>query len=284
MTDLEHGDGHVRTQDGMRLYWQRWLPEEPKGVVLFLHGTWDHSGRYADLAEHLCGRGIGLYGLDYRGHGRSEGQRIHIDSYQQYLDDAALGRQHVAKGHPKLPLFMMGHSQGATIALLSALDEPEGLAAVVGTSPFLGIHPESMPSALLDAASKVLNKLLPTFALDNGLDTSVISLDQAVVEAFAKDPLVSSKATSRWLWESRGAHERALAGAARMTVPTLITFAGADRLVDAGATRRWVEAAPDELVESKEWEGLAHEIMKEPERGEVFDHLASWLEKRLEAS
>jgi len=58
---------------------------------------------------------------------------------------------------------------------------------------------------------------------------------------------------------------------------------GGDRLVDVGATRRWVGQAPQAQVEYVEWEGYYHEMFNEPEadRLRVFERMLTWLEARL---
>ena len=192
-------------------------------------------------------------------------------------------RAHLHSVHPGVPLVLLGHSQGGLIVLLAALTAPAGVAAVIATSPFLGIHPASRPSAALAAAGRVLSRTIPTLRLASGLDTSMLSRDPDVVAAYVADPLVTSKVSARWFTEIGAAHARALALAPTLTVPTLVMQAGADRLVDPGATRGWAEAAPAGLVEYVEWDGFYHEILNEPEKAQVLARIEAWLDARLPA-
>jgi acylglycerol lipase len=277
MSDHTTGEGEVGSRDGLLLSFRSWLPASERAVVLIVHGVAEHSGRYAHVGQHLAALGYACYALDYRGHGRSPGVRAHIHRFDDYLADVTAMREHLRAAHPHVPLVLLGHSQGGLIVLLEALTAPAGLAAVIATSPFLGIHPASRPPAVLAAAARVLSRTVPKLRIASNLDTSQLSRSPEVVAAYEADPLVTSKVSARWFTEINGAHARALALAPRLMTPTLVMQAGADRLVDPGATRRWVEAAPAALVEYVEWDGFYHEILNEPEKADVLTRIESWL-------
>ena len=281
MSEPTTGDGRVGSTDGLQLSFRSWLPASERAVVLIVHGLCEHSGRYAHVARHLAALRYACYALDSRGHGRSPGQRAHVHRFADYLADVAAMRTHLRVAHPGTPLVLLGHSQGGLIALLAALAEPAGLAAVIATSPFLGIHPASRPSAALAAAGRVLSRAVPQLRLPSNLDPTHLSRDPEVVAAYRSDPLVTHKVSARWFTEVNAAFARALALAPALTVPTLVMQAGADRLVDPDATRRWVAAAPQHLVEYVEWEGFFHEILNEPEKAQVLARIETWLAARL---
>ena len=283
MSDHTMGEGRIGGADGIRLSFRSWLPASERAVVLIVHGLCEHSGRYAHVAAHLAALHYACYALDCRGHGQSGGRRAHVHRFDDYIADVAAMRAHLHSVHPGVPLVLLGHSQGGLIVLLAALTAPAGVAAFIATAPFLGIHPASLPSAALAAAGRVLSRTIPTLRLASGLDTSMLSRDPDVVAAYVADPLVTSKVSARWFTEIGAAHARALALAPTLTVPTLVMQAGADRLVDPGATRRWVEAAPAGLVEYVEWDGFYHEILNEPEKAQVLARIETWLAARLPA-
>ena len=52
--------------------YRRWLPDgELRGTVQIVHGASEHSGRYGRLAAALTARGLAVYAMDLRGHGRT---------------------------------------------------------------------------------------------------------------------------------------------------------------------------------------------------------------------
>jgi len=277
---MNHEEGTLATDDGLALYWQSWQPPgEPEGVLLFVHGLAEHSGRYLNPARHFVARGWTCFGFDYRGHGKSPGRRVHVNSFDEFLADLAEGHRLARIRHPKQKIFLVGHSQGGLLALLYAQQNPERLAGVVVSSPFLGVHPDSRPSPVVMGASKFISRLTPKVMFSKVADPAYLSRDPEVATSYVADPLVSDQVSARWATECFKAQKTALAEAPLLTVPALVMQAGGDRLVDPEATRTWVASAPADLVDYVEWEGYYHELFNEPtlERRMVFDKMESWL-------
>lgn len=283
MADVEHHEDRVEAPDGVSIFWQRWLPADPKAILYFIHGLGEHSGRYGHPVEFFTERGYGCYALDYRAHGRSPGRRVHVDRFGQFLLDVGAVHQEMLKHHPDLPVLPVGHSQGGLLVLMYALKYPDRIPGVIASSPFLGIHRSARPSALVKLAAKILSKLSPTLTLPNNVDPANLSHDPEVAPAYSNDPLNSDKVSARWFTSLMKAHEEVLADAPKLKTPALVMQSGGDRLVDPSATRRWVDAAPAKLVEYVEWDGYFHEMFNETEerRLPVFERMESWLESRL---
>lgn len=66
-----HEDGFFKGIKDTKLYYQKWSPKTPKGVVLIAHGYGEHSGRYMNVVDTLVPEGFIVYALDHRGHGKS---------------------------------------------------------------------------------------------------------------------------------------------------------------------------------------------------------------------
>jgi alpha-beta hydrolase superfamily lysophospholipase len=278
---MNYEDGTLATDDGLALYWQSWQPPgEPEGVLLVVHGLSEHSGRYSNLVRHFVARGWTCFGFDYRGHGKSPGPRVHIDSFDEYLADLAEAHRLVRIRHPEERTYLVGHSQGGMLALLYAATDPDRLDGVVVSSPFLGVHPDSKPSPVLVGASKFLSKVTPKMMVSKAVKPEFLSRDPEIGRRYSEDPLVSDTVSARWATEAFSAQRRALEDAPMLRLPTLVMQAGDDRLVDPEATRTWVAEAPGNLVEYVELEGYYHELFNEPllERRRVFDTMERWLE------
>jgi len=281
MADVKKETDRLNTEDGVELFWRSWVPEKPAGVLLIVHGLAEHSGRYERTASHFAERGLACYGFDLRGHGRSEGRRAHVDRFADYLADVQAIRSLVARNHPGLPCFYLGHSMGGLIVVLRVLDNPSELNGAIVSSPLLAPHPSAEPSAVTKLASGLLSKLAPRMLISSGLDTSALSHDASVVEAYVNDPLVSKKVSARWFTTTMEAAARARQGAPGLKVPVLLMQSGDDRLVAPDATRLWAGAAPQKLVEFEWWDGFYHEMFNEPERARVFARVDRWLGERL---
>ncbi len=280
---MNHEEGTVATDDGLALYWQSWQPPgEADGVLVFIHGLAEHSGRYLNPVRHFVARGWACLGFDCRGHGRSPGPRVHVGSFDEFLADVGEARRLARIRHPDAPLYLIGHSQGGLLAILYALRNDELVDGVIASSPFLGFHPDIRPTTLVSRAARVLSRLTPRVMVDTKLDAAALSRDPTVVEAYQTDALISNRVSIGWADAVADTHRAALDEAPRLAVPALIMQAGADRIVDPDATRDWVAAAPGNLVEYVEWSGYFHELFNEPllDRRPVFDRMGEWLASR----
>jgi alpha-beta hydrolase superfamily lysophospholipase len=275
-------EGWIASADGTELFWRRQEPAAaPRAVLLLVHGLAEHSGRYEHVASRYADRGFDCWRFDYRGHGRSPGPRVHVERFDEFLEDVAAARDHVAEVTAGLPLVMVGHSQGGLLTLRLAVMRPGTLAGVIVSSPFLGIHPAARPSAPLQIVANILSTFAKKLMFSKVAEPTFISRDPAVVDAYVADPLVSTTVSARWFTEVEHAQADTMDRAPELAVPALIMQSGDDRLVDPDATRRWAAAAPEHLAEFVEWPGLYHEMFNEPERDQVFERMDQWLDRLL---
>jgi acylglycerol lipase len=276
-----HEEGRVAGEGGLSLYWQAWLPARPRVALLFVHGLGEHSGRYQHPGRYFAPRGFACYALDYRGHGKSSGPRVHVHSIDEFVSDVRAVHALVRERHPGLAAFVVGHSQGGLVVLRYALRHPEGIPGIVVNSPLLAIHPSSAPSAALRLVGRVLLAAAPGLLVPNGVDPRLVSRDPAEVEAYVSDPLVSTKVSAAWFAAVGRAQAEVRAEAGTLRVPALVMAASGDRLTDPDVTRRFAQDAPSGLLEFVCWEGLYHETFNEPEKEQVFRRMETWLEARL---
>lgn len=256
------------------LFGQSWRPEQPKAVVLVVHGFGEHSGRYGYLVPPLTAAGYAVYSLDHRGHGRSPGKRGHIDSFDDYLADVRALAAFAQAASPGLPVVVFGHSLGGLIALLYALRYPSGLAGVIASAPLL-TKPNVSPMLL--TVAQLLSRVAPSFALDTGLDATTISRDPAEVERYTSDPQVHSKSTARAGSEIMKAIDWAQAHAGELTVPLLLYHGDADNLVPIEGSRRFFAAVQEQDKQFVERPGGYHESHNDLGRDELFAMIVAWL-------
>jgi len=269
--------------DGITLMSRWWERDAARAQVLIVHGLAEHIGRYEHVAASLTARGFACAGIDCRGHGRSGGRRGHVSSFDDYVADVAALREAALQRHPERPIFLLGHSQGGLVALLSSLADPEHLAGCIVTAPMLEIHPSTRPAAPLRALASLIAKLSLTISLPAGLDATLISRDPQVVAAYLGDPFVFRHVTVGWYVASLRAMAEVWRLAPQLAVPLLAMSAGADRLTNPEAVGRWVSLAGGPGTRAVAWPGLRHEILNEPERQEVLERVLAWLGERTGA-
>lgn len=275
--NLTHDDGFFPAQDGLRLYYRRWRGEgEPKAIIALVHGYLEHSGRYGYVGDYFAARGYAVYGFDHRGHGQSGGARAYVERFGDYLSDVSRYLELIREREgAQRPVFLVGHSLGGLIALRYVLEQPEGLRGVVVSSPFLGNKVPISGGKLF--AVRVMGRLLPTVALDAGLDAKQLSHDPAVIDAHGKDPLVIQKFTTRWATEALGAQDWVLANAARLALPCYFQVGMADSVADPAVARAVFERITRADKRWTGYDGFFHEIYNEVGREGVFADLDAHL-------
>lgn len=260
---------------GETLHLEHFLPRAaPRAVLVAVHGFAAHCGLYRHVAGALRDAGIAVTGFDCRGHGRSTGRRGYAARFQDFVDDLALVVDRVRRQHPDLPLYVMGHSHGATVALDAVLSGAVRPDRLVVAAPYLGLAMK-VP-AWKRGLSGLTSRLWPTLTLGNGIRAEDISRNPEVISNFWKDPLAHHVATPRWFVEVTAAQHRIGAAAARLDVPTLVVLAGDERLVLNDTAQALADQAPA-FVSVRRFEGLFHELFLEPEWPEVVTAIRDWL-------
>ncbi|MFZ5623355.1 MAG: alpha/beta hydrolase [Gemmatimonadota bacterium] len=275
MGGVSAGEGWFAGADGTRLFRRWWRPAAPASRVLVnVHGLGDHSGLYAILAERMVPRGYAVHMLDLRGHGRSEGRRGHIDSWQQFRNDLGSLLRLVQQEEPGRPVVLLGNSLGGCVVLDFTLEQPEGLAGVAAAAPAIGAV--SVPAWLL-ALGRGLSRVWPTLSLQTGMDLSGISRDAVAARTIVNDPLFHRVGTARLAAEFLRAAERVQERAGALRVPALLLHGAADRMVPPDGSRRFTRAAPRELVTLIEYPGAYHALLADLDRERVMQDLDDWI-------
>lgn len=264
----------------LNLYYQCWLPEEkPRAVLLIAHGLAEHSGRYTGLADYFTSRGYAVYALDHRGHGRSEGARIYVNRFDDYIADLRVFHELVRKECPGERMCLIGHSMGGTIAVAYAIKYQQDLTGLILSGASLA-PAGATPLSLLIIAG-IISALFPKTGLA-ALDASAISRDKSVVEAYEKDPLVyRGKIPARTATELARMWRELPRKMPELKLPLLILHGSADRLAPSQGSKLLYECAGSADKTLKIYEGLYHEVFNEPERLQVMGDVERWLASHI---
>ncbi|QLQ09547.1 MAG: lysophospholipase [Nocardioidaceae bacterium] len=262
-----------------KIYWRCWLPENPRAVVMLIHGIAEHTGRYEHVAKRLVDEGYAVYGLDHHGHGRSDGTGGNIGSMAGVVSDVAHLRRIATVATPDVPVFVLGHSLGGLIALDYVTGGgQQGLAGLVLSGAAVEA---SVGSKLERKLAPVLSKIAPNLGVaDLGIDN--ISRDPVVVQAYRDDPLVyTGKVRARTGAEGLAAMERVTGKLGIIELPLLILHGSEDKLADPSGAQLVRDRAKSQDKTVKIYDGLFHEIFNEPEQQTVLGDLVGWLDSHL---
>ena len=273
---MQQKEGHFKGTDNYMLYWRCWLPDgQAKAVILVAHGLGEHISRYNNLVNKVVPLGYAVYGLDHRGHGKSEGQRVYIDRFQTYLKDLNTLYQMAHNDNPGKKIFLYGHSMGGLIATVYAPQYQNDLVGLVISAPAL--KPGESISPAIIAMARFLSAVTPKMGVQ-ALDSTYISQDKSVVEAYDKDPLVyRGKITARLGSELFTTMKAVDSQLHSIVIPLLILQGSEDKMVNQEGAKTLYEKAGSKDKTLKIYEGFYHEVHNEPGKERVFTDMGIWL-------
>ncbi|MGB8699137.1 MAG: lysophospholipase [Thermosynechococcaceae cyanobacterium] len=272
---MQHTEGLFQGCGGAQLYYQRWLPDDPPvGILVLVHGLGGHSTLFNNGVRCLLPQGYAVYAMDLRGHGRSPGQRGHIQHWSELREDLQAFLTFVRAQDGTQRYFLWGHSLGGTICLDYALHYPDRLQGLILSAPALG--PVGVASWKI-VLGQLLSHVWPRFNLKVGLDHAASSRDVAVLAARAADPLRhesgSARLASEYFRTVRWIHRHC----DRLEVPLLILQGEADRITSPHSSRAFFEQIQ---VKDKTYRGYPdsyHDLYADLNYMEVISDLADWL-------
>jgi alpha-beta hydrolase superfamily lysophospholipase len=278
---MKRQEGYLKGVRDTDIYYQYWMPEdEPKAILLVIHGLSEHSGRYMNIVNHLVPSGYAVYGIDHIGHGKSAGERVYVEQFQDYTKTIKIYFDMIWDWQPKKSIFLIGHSMGGLISAAYLLEHQDELSGAVLSGPAIKV-PDNISHAII-FVGKMLSILMPKARLI-GLDAEGISRDPAVVDAYVNDPLVyTGKTTARLGAELLKTMQRVTKQSAKIRLPIMIVQGSDDKLVDPGGAQLLYDLVGSEDKTVKIYDGFYHEVLNEPEHVQVLNDVETWLEAHLD--
>jgi acylglycerol lipase len=276
---VSHESGTFSGAGAVELFWQAWRPAaEPRATVVLAHGAAEHSGRYEHVAEAFNRRGYSLWALDHRGHGRSGGRRVYIERFEDLVTDlhSLIGR---AKSElPERRPFLLGHSMGGAVATGYATRHDGELAGLILSNPLATV--KTAPAAAV--IGRLLSRVAPRLGVYS-VPAEGVSKDPEEVRKYVEDPLnFHGKLPARTVAELGDEVAGFPELADRITVPVLIMYSTTDPIVAPSGSEMLADRIGSDDVTIRNWDGLRHEILNEPERAEVIDAMLDWLDAHTE--
>lgn len=302
-----------KTSDGIGVFVRKWRGDvAPKALVLIVHGVAEHSKRYERLAEDLTNGGYEVWAPDHRGHGRTaeasggRGWFAAKDGFRRVVDDLKEIRDRMVSEHPGLPVFLLGHSMGSSLARAYIVLYGDGLAGcvlsgIVALDPFL-----QAVSGIVVAVGRALQggRGIARFADSMSLGSygksfrplrtplDWLSRDTSVVDAYIADPDCGFTCTWDWYRDMNEGTRFILDTASVSRIPKdlpIYIFSGSADPVGAASggvekLAQTYKSAGLRDVKTRLYPEGRHESLNEINRDEVVRELLAWLDARTDRS
>ncbi|MCE8020091.1 alpha/beta fold hydrolase [Halomonas sp. MCCC 1A11036] len=270
----------VIADDGYRLRLRHWpAAGETRAMVLAVHGFNDHAGSFELLASALTPHGIEVFAHDQRGFGTTHQRRLWA-GHERLSDDVVMLARLLSEHHPDTPLYLVGKSMGAAVALLAmAADEAPPVDGSVLISPavwgkqtmpwyqrlglWLGVR--LMPQATFSVRTTQRLGIEPTD-------------DEEIKRLLASDPLILRSARIDTLDGLTLTMSLALEASERLPSPALVLYGNEDQVIPAEAYCALLARLPnDEAIRLAFYPDGYHMLTRYSQRERTEQDLAAWL-------
>lgn len=256
--------GYVETPDQIKIRYARWSASKRpcKGTVLVLHGRAEYIEKLLETTDFLRQSGFDVCTFDWRGQGGSsrmlkDPQRGYVDHFDNYITDLDTIVEQVALPDCVGPLYVLGHSTGALVALLAAARYSNRFKRMVLCAPLLGLNQLPLSASKLKWITGTLTLLglgelylgggknlheARTF-LGNNLTHDLDRFNRNREFALANPHLAIAGPTVGWFYAALCAMEKIkqVSVFSKITIPTLLVSASGDQVVDPHAVE-WLSA------------------------------------------
>lgn len=297
-------------------HYNRYLPPadvKPTAALLLVHGMVEHAGRYADFAEFLAAQGVVVQTFDQLGHGMRAAQMGDLgymglpDPAKRILDYTRAQYDALAYDYADLPKFILGHSMGSFVAraLLPSLTEQPNAqlagAILMGTSDAnplanaflpitraLNVIAPQQDSAVLDGLLRRVTNL-PFWRERDKNHLNWLNTDREQIQRVIDDPLMMFHFSYNGFYALMELMARATpadwAQGVRRDLPMLWVSGQDDNVGQMGkALPRIVKRLREQAfsdVAYKQYAGMRHEILFDPNHAQVYDDIAAWLKQHV---
>ena len=277
---MNHETGYLNRIKNEKIYYQSWLPDDKNKAqanIILVHGLGSHSGWYNELAHKLVAHNYNAYALDLYGHGRSSGQRGHINSWADYRQNVDYFVDWVRSQYVDKPIFILGHSLGGLITLDYVLRFSPSIAGLGVMAPALGKVTVSPVKVLI---GKLLSWIYPRFSLNVGISDSASSHYSEIVKAYKTDPLRHRRVTARFGTEYFKTTKWMEENLDRLNSPILILQGDEDSVTPPECTQELFNQLPDIDKQYKIYEGAYHDLHHDTCETIVIEDIIHWFDQK----
>jgi len=282
---LAGGDpaGRLRTgmfpaSDGDAVPYRLWQAESPRALLLCLHGASDYSGAFDEIGPAFAARGITMLAIDQRGFGATASRGTWRGKNRMIRDAIEAVVFLRMRFGTALPLFILGESMGAALAVHAAARAPDlDLAGIVLAAPgaISGTWRRLVGSVLM----RCLRRLLPNAGIVIERITAWDFTPAAAIRLLG-DPMVLRRIRPAILFGLFKLARSAVDEAEHVRIPALTMIGTREDVVREACIARLHRG----LGGDKEWaafEGGPHLLLHWQHNERVLAKVLSWLESRL---
>jgi len=143
-----------------------------KGIIIHIHGLGSHFQPLYDCIDELPNRdklfsknNFKSYGLEFHGHGKSEGTKCSIYNFDDLLDDLDILIKYIENIYSYIPIFIFAESMGCSVAIKYCITRINKIKGLIFLAPLFGIDDNLKPNNFTKNILLFVSKLFPNIPL-----------------------------------------------------------------------------------------------------------------------
>jgi lysophospholipase len=265
----------------VRLFYRTFIPDEPKCVLILIHGAGQHSGQFVQTGINCWHQQIACYAFDLRGFGQSSGKRGHVRTFYDYLNDLHRFIGRIKQLHPGVPVVLLGHSLGGTIAIRYGQQFAHSVNGAILSAPALKIH-YRVPK-YLRIYVHLLSRLAPGHCFQLSDWTHLSSKIPEITPLIARgldnpDKLCVNQFSVRWITEAVAHSHTAFNRARDFHIPALCLCGVDDQIINPHAVCEFFHRIPTADKRYVPLSNAGHGLFDGQLKDVVFQHMADWIQ------
>jgi alpha-beta hydrolase superfamily lysophospholipase len=270
--------GSFDASDGEKIPYRLWKAERARALVLLLHGATDYSAAFDEIGPQFVARGITALAIDQRGFGATS-TRGRWRGKGRMIRDAIEAVLYLRmRFGDALPVFILGESMGAAVAVHAAARAPNlDLAGIVLAAP--GAISGTLRRMFGHALTRVLRFFMPhsSIVIER---ISAWEFTPGSAIRLLSDPMVLRRVRPATLFGLFKLSRSAVDQAEHVRIPALTMIGGKEDLLREDCIRRLYNG----LAGDKQWARFKngpHLLLHWKSRNRVLARVFSWIDGQL---
>jgi acylglycerol lipase len=259
----------------------------PRAVAIAIHGLVLHGGVYDAMATQLASQGIRVVAPDLRGYGHwvessdPTVKRKAAINYKQSNTDIVALTKYVKTAYPNIPLYIIGESLGADMALHIASECPTLVDGLILAAP--SVKHRWFVADLVKNAPIGLSMPFKPINLSPHIH-KYFSDDSAIAEAAVGDPLVRKSMSPVELLLTEQEASKCLKYAKKVSAdtPVLVMQGGGDQMLKSEAVSDLLATLPSKDQKLEWFAQRGHLLLETPlVYADTMAVVSSWINQHV---
>jgi alpha-beta hydrolase superfamily lysophospholipase len=271
--------------DGTELPLRTWLPRDGVNgidiIMVAVHGFNDYSSFITGPARYFTEHRIGVYAYDQRGFGRAPVRGLWSSTDAMARDLKTLVRL-LARKHPDLPIYLLGHSMGGAVIIqaMAGDNQPEVSGAILAAP---AVWARSTAPFYQYASLWLVAHTIPWYTVTGEILARTSCSNSEALKELGRDPQVIKETRFDTIYGLQNLMDEAYGAADRYTLKTLVLYGLHDEIIPKepvlDAFRRF-PAASGALKQLILYEEGYHMLLRDLQAENVMEDIVAWINNR----